>query len=60
MIDMKYKQYHITSNRFEYIVSKMKMEDGRPAKAIDSNGNLNIVETIIGHHGSLELALKGI
>lgn len=60
MIDMKYKQYHITSNRFEYTVSKMKMAEGRPVKDIDSNGHLNIVEQPIGHYSTLELALKGI
>lgn len=60
MIDMKIDKYHITSNRFEYTVSKMKMGLSKPVKALDANGNLNIVEVTIGHYSTLAKALNGL
>ena len=30
MVDLQFKNYHITSNKYGYNVCKMSMEDGKP------------------------------
>lgn len=60
MIDMKYKQYHITSDRYQFTVNRMKMQNGQPVVVTDDKGNESYVESLVGHWNSLNNALKGL
>ncbi|GAA3611230.1 hypothetical protein [Secundilactobacillus similis] len=60
MIDMKYKQYHITSDRYQFTVNRMKMQDGQPVVITDAKGNKSYAESLVGHWNSLGNALKGL
>ncbi|GAX06831.1 hypothetical protein IWT25_02178 [Secundilactobacillus pentosiphilus] len=60
MIDIKIRQYHITSNKYGYQVRKMKLADGQPMMTYDANGNEVIDQTLVGYYPSLRYALAGI
>lgn len=60
MIDIKIRQYHITSNKYGYQARKMKLENGQPVMTQDANGNEVIDQTLVGYYPSLRYALAGI
>ena len=59
MVDLQFKNYHITSNKYGYNVCKMSMEDGKPLFNQTKNG-LQIREQPVGYYNDLRQALKGI
>lgn len=59
MVDLQFKNYHITSNKYGYNVCKMSMEDGKPLFDQTKNG-LQIREQPVGYYNDLRQALKGI
>lgn len=59
MVDLQFKNYHITSNKYGYTVCKMSMEDGKPLFNQTKSG-LQIREQPFGYYGDLRQALKGI
>lgn len=59
MVDLQFKNYHITSNKYGYTVCKMSMEDGKPLFNQTKSG-LQIREQPIGYYNDLRQALKGI
>ena len=59
MVDLQFKNYHITSNKYGYSVCKMSMEDGKPLFNQTKNG-LQIREQPLGYYGDLRQALNGI
>ena len=59
MVDLQFKNYHITSNKYGYNVCKMSMEDGKPLFNQTKNG-LQIREQPVGYYHDLRQALKGI
>ena len=60
MIDIKIRQYHITSNKYGYQVRKMKLENGQPVMTRDANGNEAVDQSLVGYYPSLRYALVGI
>lgn len=59
MVDLQFKNYHITSNKYGYNVCKMSMEDGKPLFNLTKSG-LQIREQPVGYYNDLGQALKGI
>lgn len=59
MVDLQFKNYHITSNKYGYNVCKMSMEDGKPLFNLTKSG-LQIREQPVGYYNDLRQALKGI
>ena len=59
MVDLQFKNYHITSNKYGYSVCKMSMEDGKPLFNQTKSG-LQIREQPLGYYNDLRQALKGI
>lgn len=59
MVDLQFKNYHITSNKYGYTVCKMSMEDGKPLFNQTKSG-LQIREQPVGYYNDLRQALKGI
>lgn len=59
MVDLQFKNYHITSNKYGYTVCKMSMEDGKPLFNLTKSG-LQIREQPVGYYNDLRQALKGI
>lgn len=60
MIDIRIRQYHITSNKYGYQARKMKLENGQPMMTYDANGNEVIDQVLVGYYPSLRYALEGI
>ena len=59
MVDLQFKNYHITSSKYGYNVCKMSMEDGQPLFNQTKSG-LQIREQPVGYYHDLRQALKGI
>ena len=59
MVDLQFKNYHITSNKYGYNVCKMSMEDGKPLFNQTKSG-LQIREQPLGYYNDLRQALRTI
>ena len=59
MVDLQFKNYHITSNKYGYNVCKMSMEDGKPLFNQTKSG-LQIREQPLGYYNDLRQALRAI
>lgn len=59
MVDLQFKNYHITSNKYGYTVCKMSMEDGKPLFNQTKSG-LQIREQPLGYYNDLRQALRAI
>ena len=59
MVDLQFKNYHITSNKYGYSVCKMSMEDGKPLFNQTKSG-LQIREQPVGYYNDLRQALRAI
>ena len=59
MIDMKFNEFHIKSNRYGFSVYKMSIENDKPVTYHDKAGE-HVSETPIGYYNSLNDSLINI